>query len=266
VSRWSGAANKALSPTVDTPDSPDTPKPERPGVSQSVTSVTLAGAADRPSIPLSQTHDTRATPDTRNPRNVPPFPSVTSGTSGNASGERENAQQVSQSVTSVNAAENSDGLGRTASASTYGGAACLEALKAEVISARQVFHAELAIMRPILGDIFREWPDARITSVVDRPAPQEDAIVRSEPPSPKAVEALAHELLERAEHAIGVGITDRVKVLNYFRARAAAGDAESKSTAKPPQPESPSALLKLPKVAEITRIWPGSRFVQFIDE
>jgi hypothetical protein len=50
-------------------------------------------------------------------------------------------------------------------------------------------------------------------------------------------------------------ITDRVKALDYFRARIVAADAER-----------PPALRKLSVLAEIIRTWPGARFVQFIDE
>ncbi len=77
---------------------------------------------------------------------------------------------------------------------------------------------------------------------------------------------LAVELLSQAERNPAIRITDHAKALDYFRARAAAGDADSKSAAKPPQPESPPTLGKLPMVAEIIRTWPGARFVQFIDE
>jgi hypothetical protein len=86
-------------------------------------------------------------------------------------------------------------------------------------------------------------------------------------PDPEdAIARLAVGLLSQAERNPAIRITDRAKALDYFRTRAAAGDADSKSTAKPPQPESPSATLKLPKVAEIIHTWPGARFVQFIDE
>ncbi len=77
---------------------------------------------------------------------------------------------------------------------------------------------------------------------------------------------MAAKLLSQAERNPAIRITDHAKALDYFRARAVAGDAESKSTAKPPQPERPSALRKLPMITEIIRAWPGARFVQFIDE
>jgi hypothetical protein len=99
----------------------------------------------------------------------------------------------------------------------------LEALRAEVQAARQVFHAELAAVAPILGDIFKEWPGATITGVVDGPPPPEGrTIVRSEPPPPEAVERRAHELLEQAELTLGVQVTDRVRALDYYRCRARA--------------------------------------------
>jgi hypothetical protein len=83
---------------------------------------------------------------------------------------------------------------------------------------------------------------------------------------PGAIDLLASELLSQAERNPAITITDHAKALDYFRGRAVVSAAESKSAAKPPQPDGPSALLKLPRVAEITRIWPGARFVQFIDE
>jgi hypothetical protein len=99
----------------------------------------------------------------------------------------------------------------------------LEVLKVEVETARAVFHAELAASSPILGSIFKEWPGAVITGVVDGPPPAEAAKpALPEPPSPEAVEALAHELLTQAERTLGVQITDRAKALNYYRARATA--------------------------------------------
>jgi hypothetical protein len=102
-------------------------------------------------------------------------------------------------------------------------AARFEALKAEVETARAVFHAELAAVAPILGDIFREWPGAVITGVVDRPPPAEAAKpAPPEPPSPEAVEVRAHELLAKAEQILGVQITDRAKALDYYRARSTA--------------------------------------------
>jgi hypothetical protein len=99
----------------------------------------------------------------------------------------------------------------------------LEALEAEVKAARQVFHAELAAVAPILGEIFKEWSDAQITGVVDGPPlSEETGAPRPEPPPPEAVERRAHELLTKAESTIGVEITDRVKALDYYRARAIA--------------------------------------------
>jgi hypothetical protein len=99
----------------------------------------------------------------------------------------------------------------------------LEALRAEVHTARQVFHVELAAVAPILGDIFKEWPGAQITGVVDGPPPPEETgAPRPEPPPPEAVERLARELLAKAEQTLGVTISDRVKALDYYRARAVA--------------------------------------------
>jgi hypothetical protein len=80
------------------------------------------------------------------------------------------------------------------------------------------------------------------------------------------IDRLAAELLSQAEGNPAITITDHVKALDYFRARAMADEAERKSAAKPPQPERPSALRKLSVVAEIIRTWPGARSVEFIDE
>jgi hypothetical protein len=81
-----------------------------------------------------------------------------------------------------------------------------------------------------------------------------------------AIDRLASELLSQAESNPAITITDHAKALDYFRARAMANEAESKSTAKPPQRDRPPTLGKLPMIAEIIRTWPGARFVQFIDE
>ncbi len=128
---------------------------------------------------------------------------------------------------------------------------------------------EGTLSTPLEPDDTRDTSDTRVP--IGRPAPLcvtsvpcVTPISASDPVG--TIDLLAAELLSQAERNPAITITDHAKALDYFRARAAAGDAESKSTAKPPQPESPSALLKLPKVAEITRIWPGARFVQFIDE
>ena len=101
-------------------------------------------------------------------------------------------------------------------------AARLENLKAEVQSARQVLRAELAAVRPILGDIFRQWPGAVIAGVQYGAPPTDPQAAPSAPPSPEAIEARARELLAEAERTLGVQIADRVKALDYYRARARA--------------------------------------------
>ncbi len=49
----------------------------------------------------------------------------------------------------------------------------LEALKAEIRAARQVLHAEIGAVSPILGEIFRTWPEAVIVGTADAPPPVE---------------------------------------------------------------------------------------------
>ena len=62
-----------------------------------------------------------------------------------------------------------------------------------------------------------------MTGVVDGPTlPEETGAPDPEPPPPEAVERRAHELLAKTESKIGVEITDRVKALDYYRARAIA--------------------------------------------
>jgi hypothetical protein len=99
----------------------------------------------------------------------------------------------------------------------------LEALKAEIRAARQVLHAEIGAVSPILGEIFRTWPEAVIVGTADGPPSVEQrTIVPEKPPSPQAVERRARELLARAEQTLGITISDRSKALDYYRCRATA--------------------------------------------
>ncbi len=108
----------------------------------------------------------------------------------------------------------------------------LEALKAEIWAARQVLHAEIGAVSPILGEIFGNWPEAVIVGTADGPPPVEQrTIVPEKPPSPEAVERRGRELLEEVEHvgldansvmSRAVKFADRAQALDYYRARAKA--------------------------------------------
>jgi hypothetical protein len=97
----------------------------------------------------------------------------------------------------------------------------LEALKAEIRAARQVLHAEIGAVSPILGEIFGTWPEAVIVGTADGPPPAEQRTIEPEkPPSPEAVKRRARELLARAEQTLGVTIADQARALDYYRCRA----------------------------------------------
>jgi hypothetical protein len=204
MSRWSDelAGVPARAAPYDTCDSSDTREPQRPQVSPSVTSV-------RPPCAREKGPEGSETPLSRERTPL-------------ALGTLDDTRADPRSGGGRSTAGCGDGSGPWSPAGREE-AIRLEALRDEVRAARQVFHAELAALAPILGDIFKEWPGAEITGVVDGPPPSEETgAPRPEPPPPEAVERRAHELLAKAESTIGVEIIDRMKALDYYRARAVA--------------------------------------------